>query len=170
LPRRKKIFRLAIHHKPDYIEARIRLAGLLRETARFDEAKLAYQEILGHHPDNSLAKLSLDIFCPGIFGSTLELNKRREEIESALDDYDPSSLGLDKKNVNNFPYPPIEMIHHGHNERPWRSKYADLFCQFFQAEHPEFTDNFSRKNSPTHRQGRPHIGIVVTHKHEGAFL
>ncbi|MBT4432041.1 MAG: tetratricopeptide repeat protein, partial [Nitrospinaceae bacterium] len=164
-------YRQAITCKTDYIEAWMHLAALMGEGTRYTEAQKAYQEILTHSPENTLAKLALDIFCPVFFNSTREIDEHRAKIEKSLDRYDPASLQIDfMETVNFFPFPSFEMVHHGRDELPWRSKYADLFAQFFRLEHPDLIGDFSTDEGQPDMNKHIHVGIVTTHKHEGPFL
>ncbi len=145
-------FREAVRLNPDYAQAHFNLGDLLRDTGEIDAAEAAYREAVRIDPNylhalinlgDTLLRLDADIFCPGIFHSTEEMDKRRAEIESALDSYSsgsdsPVSLDIDLNKLDFVQLPPYFMSFHGRNERPWKYKYADLFAGNFRRKHPEY--------------------------------
>lgn len=162
----KENYTKAIEHDPEYMEARHHLAALYGEMGLFEEAYAAHQELHRLRPDDPLLKLTADIYCPGIFDSSKEIRARREEIEAALDSYEPGSLQIDAKRLDYHPSPPFYMAFHNSNERPWRSKYAALFHRPAAKASPETLARHAESGAAP----RLKIGFVTTYKSEDPFL
>ncbi len=124
-------------------KARLNLADCLAFAGRFEESQSLRRETVRLFTGDTLPRLDADIFCPGLFDSTDEMDQRRAEIESALDGYSSDSnslesLDIDLNNLDFVQLPPYFMLFHGRNDKPWKCKYADLFAGNFKRKYPEY--------------------------------
>lgn len=132
-----KSFREAIRLNLNYLEAYFWLASdywLLGEDGK-DEP--LFRAALERWPDNHLLRLLTDTIYPAIT-TTEVLDRRRREISEILETYDPASFNFSLADTPKFARPlPFYMAYHGRDDLSLKSKYADLFADYFKLTYPE---------------------------------
>lgn len=151
-------YRRAVQLKPDFAAAQRNLALTLEKQGKSDEAKVAYRRLLDLEPDNVALRLHLDTLAPLIPESNEQIDRYRADLLAALDRHGPT-LPLDLADLNQADAePPSIITYHGRDDLEIKRKWAALVA-----------GNFTPRE-PVASGGRPHVGFVVTHGHEGVFL
>ncbi len=155
-----KSFREAIRLDLNYLEAYFWLASdywLLGEAGR-DEP--LFRAALERWPDNQLLKLLVDTIYPAIT-TTEVLDRRRREISEILETYDPASFNFALADAPKFARPlPFYMAYHGRDDLSLKSKYADLFADYFKLKYLETYSGADFRRSLEKEKSR--IGFFVT--------
>ena len=134
-------FRDAIRLNPNYLEAHFWLATdywLLGEDAR-DEP--LFRAAFDRWPDNHLLKLLIDTNYP-VITTTEVFDERRREINETLGGYDSTSFNFLLADLSKFARPlPFHLAYHGRDNLNMKSKYADLFADYFKHKFPKLYSN-----------------------------
>jgi tetratricopeptide (TPR) repeat protein len=150
--------RRAVEMKPDLAAARGNLGMLLSGQGRVDEARACYAEAIAIEPLEPVWKLNRLTLCPTVFASNREIDDYRQGLLEELAHFDTATLDRDFPNrATSGCMPAFNWQFHGRNDRPLREAYARLFRGCFDDE------------TAPGSSGRPRVGMVVTHAHEGAF-
>ncbi len=150
--------RRAVEMKPDLAAARGNLGMLLSGQGRVDEARACYEQAIAIEPLEPAWKLNRLTLCPTVFASNREIDDYRRRLLEELALFDIGGLDRDFPNrATAGCMPAFNWQFHGRNDRPLREAYARLFRGCFDQE------------TAPGSSGRPRVGMVVTHAHEGAF-
>jgi predicted O-linked N-acetylglucosamine transferase (SPINDLY family) len=146
--------------KPDFAEPLRNLGTLLEQQGKTDEARDALRHYLQRAPDDDLQRLHMETLCPLIAESNQEIDDYRTRLASTLAHYaaQPPRFDLPTLHTSNA-HTPFMLPYQGRDDRSIREQWAALFYGRIPT--------YERQISPT---GKPHIGFVVTHGHEGVFL
>ena len=152
-------YRRAATLDPGYADARLNLATALERQDRHGEAADCLAEVARLRPGEPLIALRRAAFCPSVFPSTESIARCRAELESTLDAFRGAGLPWDRDDITTAGCnPSFNLAHHGEDDLRLRTKFAAVF-------RPPAPRPAARAHP-----GRPRIGFVVTHPHEGSFL
>ena len=148
-------FEQATQLKPDFVDAQRNWGQALEKQGKVAEARYHYQLVLNHSPENALFRLHAESICSPIPAGNEAIDTYRSQLLKTLTHY----LADPPLQLGDRPYgePPSLTLYQGREERGLKEAWAKLFAHL-----PQFR--------PEHHSGRPHIGFVVTHGHEGVFL
>jgi protein O-GlcNAc transferase len=143
---------------PDDGDIEISLGHAFLTQGRFAEAKDCYRRDLERRPGRFLATLRFNALCPPIAESNAWIDEYQARLVEVLDEAITADWSLDAADLHKSgAEPPMALTYHGRNVLPIMSRYAALFAAKIKPlELPE-------------HHGKPKIGIVVTHGHEGVF-
>lgn len=152
-------YQRALALNPNYAQAHNNLGSALCEQGDLEQALMHFREALRIDPGRVLWRLRMELLAPAVISDMDDVGKTRGRIEKALDDFPATDLGrhLDELSTNDA-FPSFYLAYQGYNERPLRTKFARLFS----------TTTAAAKH--TRSPGAPHVGFLVTAKHETAFL
>jgi protein O-GlcNAc transferase len=155
----------AISHFQEAITLNPRFANIHRNLGLAEKmrgnvpaAHAAYQQSLALEPADSLLRLEMETLAPFILASNEAIDRYRAGLEATLDRFlnQPFPIDLTQLHLGEA-CPPYVLVYQGHNDRPLKEKWAQLFHGRLPAGEPQ------------PGQERPHLGFVVTHVHEGVF-
>lgn len=134
------------------------LANALVDQGRLSEARSHYRREVQRYPDRWLRRLRLETLAEPIPPSRDYIDQYRCDLLAALDRYgqQPRAVPLAELHTSGAE-PPMALAYHGQNDLPIKARYAELFAPLLAPA------------DPPPRHDRPHVGIVVTHGHEGVF-
>lgn len=145
--------------QPESAGAHLGKSRTLNALCRDGEAVDSIRRAAVIEPDNEMLGLSAEVYCPVIMESADEIERRREEIETALNNRAPGSILLRPDEILAWgAEPSFYLAYHGKNDLEIRSKYADLFR----------VDDLIEPEGSGEEVCR--IGFVVTERHEVIFL
>lgn len=152
-------FRQALRFRTDYAEPHNNVGTILRDEGKIEEAKASFEAALRIKPEKTLWALGTDTLCPVVPHNNEEIELVRRRIDAALDRYQGMKLEMSLEDIPaSSCHPSFYLAYHGRNERYLRKKFGDLFAKSFAPV------------KPIRRGGCPHIGFIVTNKHEAVFL
>ncbi len=154
-------YRQALGYQPDSVEARINLGKMLEQQGLIEEAQECYQQVPARDVDHALFLLRVESLCPPVPASHAAIDGYRTALRARLEQWrEPPDLRLDPGSLHvSGLEPPLALIYQGHDDRPLKEAWAALFQHLLSKVEP----------SPLAGH-KPHVGFVVTHGHEGAFL
>ncbi len=148
-----------IRLQPESAGAHLGKSRALSALCRDGEATDFMRRAAVLEPNNEILSLFSDAYCPVIMESTDVIERRREEIEAALNNRAPGSILLRPDEILRWGVEPsFYLPYHGKNDLEIRSKYADLF-RVDDLVGPEGSGEAVYR-----------IGFVVTERHEHIFL
>ncbi|MGQ0622419.1 MAG: O-linked N-acetylglucosamine transferase, SPINDLY family protein [Panacagrimonas sp.] len=151
-------YRKAIELQPDFPEAHSNLAQCHEALSEIGSARRHFEIAIGN-ADRPLDRLHAAALCPLIPQSRESIAEFRAQLDHRLDEFLATPFAIDLKSLKTLTgEPPSVMVYQGEDDRPLKEKYARLFADKL----PRF--------EPKPGQGRPRVGFVVTHGHEGVFL
>lgn len=136
------------------------LGNAYLDQGRIEEAAACYGREIARHPSNWPRQLKLDALADPIPADNDSIDNYRSRLAVTLDRWaagprPPLNLGtLHTSGAE----PPMALAYQGRDDRRLKERWAALFAGAF----PELP---LRPNT-----GRPHVGVVVTHGHEGVFF
>ncbi len=152
-------YRSAIRPNPGYADAWLNLATALERQDRHGKAADCLTEVARLRPAEPLIAVRRAALCPAVFPSTEAIARYRTQLEATLDAFRGAELPWDRDDITTVGCnPSFNLAHHGEDDMRLRTKFAQVFRQ--PAPRPD------ARADP----GRPRIGFVVTHPHEGSFL
>lgn len=162
-------FRRALTWRPGYADAHRNLAQVLEQQGDVAAAGVSYDRVLAIDPADDLLRLYRETLCPVIPASQAEIERCWADLDAALarrlDRGAPVALDrLDRLDA----VPPSLTVYHGRDERAFKARWASLFAAHRGTDAGAVA--ISRAPDARAADGRPHIGFVVTHGHEGVFL
>jgi len=182
-------FRKAIGQRPEFAEAWRNLGQVFEKQGDIDAARQSDLRALELRPEDALLRLSTETLCPVIPTDNAEIDRYWAELDATLTRYlerDPP-LALDEvRRLDGAP--PSLTAYHGRDERAFKERWAALFAGRIGAggagdavgAGDPGTGAGTAGQAVARREGqsaarpmaagRPHIGFVVTHGHEGVFL
>lgn len=186
-------FKQSIAIQPNFVEARRNLGQAFEKQGRLAEAVESYKAVLALEPEDDLFRLSVETTCPIIPASNEAIRQYWSGLEATLTRCLERDTPLSLDGLNRLDgIPPSTMVYHGRDERAFKERWARLFAgrlaedgtpshsrpaNVSRSPAATASDNESDKasgNKPgkatSHEFGKPHIGFVVTHGHEGVFL
>lgn len=151
-------YRRALELKPDFAEAHRNLGQCYEAVSDLDNARRHFAIATG--PDGPpLERLHAAALCPLIPESRDAILEYRARLDRVLDEFLATPFAIDLRSAKEIAGEPASvMVYHGEDDRPLKEKYARLFA-----------DKLPR-DEPRGGTGKPHVGFVVTHGHEGVFL
>ncbi|SFI18366.1 tetratricopeptide repeat protein [Planctomicrobium piriforme] len=145
---------------PASMEVEATIGGAYARQGLAREAKEWYQQLAGCQPDSLLARLRCELVEEVIPQSDEAIRAGREQALTLL----RSVAGSNRIEINDELHrrgstPPMSWTYHGLDDRPLREALAAIYLQAIE---------------PVSRTARvksacPHVGVVVTHGHEGVF-
>ncbi len=153
-------YRQAIALDPGHVDARLNLATALERLDRQAEASACLAGVERLRPGDPAIALRRASLCPAVFASTDAIARHRADFETALDTLRGAGLPWDRDDITVGCHPPFNLTFQGEDDRRLRTKFAAVFRP--PAPRPDAR--------PRGAGGRPRIGFVVTHPHEGSFL
>jgi len=152
-------YRRAAQLKPDFIDAHRNLGLVLEKQGKLEEARQSYQRVLALEPGNTLFRLHVETLGPIIAASSADIDQYRTQLMATLERYRGCPLPVDLRQLQQLEgAPPASLIYHGRDDRSLKVQWAALFKDSFPTQPRQVG------------QGKPHIGFVVTHGHEGVFI
>lgn len=143
---------------PKQTDLDISLGHAYLAQGQFHEAQACYRRDLARRPNQFLAQLRLDALCPPVVESEAEIDAYQARLGQVLERALEAQWTLDLTKLHSSgAEPPMALAYQGRDVLPWLSRYAALFA-------PKI-----RPLELAPRQGKPKVGIVVTHGHEGVF-
>ena len=122
------------------------------------QAVAHYRRACEQQPQQWLPRLRADTLCEVIAPNHIYSARYQASLESSLDRAitEQSTIALESLHSCGAE-PPMSLAYHVQNVRPMMERYAELFAERIKP----------LELSPL--QGKPRVGIVVTHGHEGVF-
>ncbi len=155
-----KYYLKAIELDPGFIQAYNNVALAYEKIGKIAEARHYYQKVLESTPDDLLFKLHIDTMCPVIPFNNEEIDNYRKNLLITIGNYIDLNIKFDLKKIFSAnPRLSDSLVYQGREELPLRLKFAEIFKNSFPVK--------EQLIAPL--QGKPHIGMVVTKKHEGIF-
>lgn len=149
----------ALRCKPDFAAAHANLSSARAAQDQIDAARQALDAAIALNPGRAVWPLRHLHLCPAVFDDVATLDAYRTDLENRLDAVLAAPPKLDWRDLGREAcQPSFNLAHHGRPNRTLKGKFAALFTPAFAAE------------PPPPATGKPRIGFVVTHQHEGCFL
>jgi predicted O-linked N-acetylglucosamine transferase (SPINDLY family) len=122
------------------------------------EAAAWYRRELSRRPDDWLRRLRLETLCEPVLPDNAAIDAYRARLAETLERYHGQKLSLPAERLHaSGAEPPMALAYHGRDDLPLKTRYAALFAA---AVSPQ---------AVLPGTGKPHVGVVVTHGHEGVF-
>lgn len=151
-------YQQAQEHAPDHPDLDGSLGNAYLKIDRVEEARTCYRRGLARRPGNFLAELRLQGVTESVPASNEAIDEYRAQLLAALDRWIESRPAVDLAELHTSgAEPPMALAYQGRDDRPVKELYAALFAAALPPGDPPSTS------------GKPHVGIVVTHGHEGVF-
>lgn len=151
-------YQRAIKLRPGDVDIENNLGDAFLKRGDVTNARASYDRALAARPDNWLRRLHRDAIQSVIPESNEAIDEQRTQLAAVLDQLIEAQLAMDATTLHSSgAEPPMLLTYQGRDDRPLREKYAKLFTPLIQPR------------KLTKRQGKPHVGIVVTNGHEGVF-
>lgn len=123
-----------------------------------DKATAIYRKTLDRPGDQWVRELRIQSLAEVVPPSNAYIDEFRQALLHYIRDLGQQRLSLDLSALHGSAVePPMLLAYHGRDERPVREAYGELFSKLI----PPL--------EPYRPEGMPHIGVVVTHGHEGVF-
>jgi tetratricopeptide (TPR) repeat protein len=135
------------------------LGNAYADLGRLAEAADAYRRELTRYPERWVRQLRIASIVEPVAPSNAAIDAYRAGLMAALDRIavEPHpAIDLEKLHSSGAE-PPMALAYQGCDDRPLRERWARLFTGRLPTV------------SPRRNDGPPHIGVVVTHGHEGVF-
>lgn len=155
-------YRQVLKYRPDSVEAWINLGKVLVQQGFVEEGRECYQQVLAMGIDDPLFRLRVESLCPPVPASQAAIDSYRAALRARLTAWGESAdMRLDLALLHTSDLePPSALIYQGGDDRPIKEAWAALFQPLLPEVEPP--------SLPAGR--RPHIGFIVTYRHEQAFL
>jgi predicted O-linked N-acetylglucosamine transferase (SPINDLY family) len=152
-------FNTALRYDPGNTDIRGNLVQSYLAAGERSQAMAELDALAKLHPEKWWYRFRRDTLVDDIAESNAAIDDSRDRVSAALDRYSSRTLMLDAAELHSSCIePPMALTYQGRDERPLRERYAQLFAPLL----PE--------SNPSRKAGKPHVGFVVTHGHEGVFL
>lgn len=151
-------YRMASTFRPDDPDLDDSLGNCLVAAGKIDEATLAYRQANSRRPGKWLRSLRCDLLAPPVAPNLEFIDEYRRRIPEILNRYanrgpiDPAELHTSGAE------PPMGLAYQGRDDRPLKEEFSRFYRERLPAIDP-----------PPKRDGKPSLGVVVTHGHEGVF-
>lgn len=153
-------FRRAIAQRPGFVEAWRNLGQVFDKQGDIEAARRSYRRALELQPEDALLRLSTETLCPVIPADQAEIDRYWDALDATLARYLEQGPPFRPEQLRRPDgAPPSLTAYHGRDERAYKQRWAAMFAGCFGAGSP------GRPGG-----GKPHLGFVVTHGHEGVFL
>lgn len=151
-------YRKALDLRPDDPDLRDNLGDAYYRQGRRAEAVSAYLSGRGALPDGWLRRWRTEFLPEVIPHGRASIDPYREGVMRKIEGYrrDVKSVELDRLHGSGAE-PPMALTYQGRDDRPLKSAMAEFFAERIQPF------------QPLPGEGMPHVGVVVTHGHEGVF-
>jgi protein O-GlcNAc transferase len=154
-----KCYRRALELDSTNTDVRGNIAQALLALGRKEEAVAEYQVLAAMQPGKWWYALRTACLIDDVAADNASIDVARRELDAALDECMSVANAVDIDDLNSSGIePPMQLAYQGRNDRPLREQYAELFAPLIPAA------------DPRGGTGKPHVGFVVTHGHEGVFL
>jgi predicted O-linked N-acetylglucosamine transferase (SPINDLY family) len=152
-------YREALRGQPDNADLPGNLAQAYGELGRWEDARAAYRETLARRPEDWLAALRIELLGHDVPADAAEIDASRAAVVDAVERVVPSDRALAAERLHSSCVePPMRLVYHGRDDLDIKIRYAARFQPLI------------RPLAPVPGSGPPHVGVVVTHGHEGVFL
>lgn len=149
-------YRRAIELKPDDPDLKDSLGNCLVAAGRIEEAKAIYAST--SRSEKWLRSLRSDLLALPVAPDQTYIEEYRLSVSENLKRYaDRASIDVVELHTSGAE-PPMVMAYHGRDDRQLKEQFSRFFGSRLPACDP-----------PPARTGKPSIGVVVTHGHEGVF-
>jgi protein O-GlcNAc transferase len=151
-------YRKAATLRPDDADLDDSMGNCLIAAGKVAEATEAYRRAGSRRPERWLRSLRCDLLAPPVAPDGAFIAEYRRCIPEVLNRYadrgpiDPAELHTSGAE------PPMLLAYQGGDDRPIKEQ----FSRFFRERLPTL-------DPPAQRDGKPSLGVVVTHGHEGVF-
>lgn len=152
-----KSYQQALAIDPNFMPTHQNLFQFYDQRNQIQEARKLLTKMRRIQPNNPHLRLKELALFPIINPDQEETLKQIEQFRQGIQSINKEDLHLDKLQSNNLSFPSI-ITYYGLDDRQLREEYAALFEHLFNFQPPRYN----------HRE--PHLGFLVTHKHEGVFL
>ncbi|QDU64125.1 TPR repeat-containing protein YrrB [Planctomycetes bacterium Pan216] len=145
---------------PNDVTVQANLGRVLSRVDEFAEARRCFVHIARSRPEGPLWELAGACLCPTLYESSDEITAYRQQLVDALtkaEQANPATVNL-KTFLEIKPHPSFNLPFHGRDEKPLKSQFGRVFSRYVDAERPK------------PGEGKPHVGFVVTDRHETPFL
>lgn len=143
---------------PDNTEIDAPLGHLTLLEGDFARATHYYQRLSARNPDCLLKRLRVETLCEIVAPSVEYIDDYRTRLGATLQRLQEEPLRLHHDQLHSSgSEPPMTLAYHGRDDRILKEQYAALFSSRISP---------LELSPPT---GRPHLGVVVTHAHEGVY-
>lgn len=151
-------YRRAAELKPEDADLDDSLGNCLVAAGKTEEAKTIYRKAATRRPGKWLRELRCDLLAPPVAPNAAFIDEYRQSIPSILERYvERGSIELADLHSSGAE-PPMLLAYHGRDDR----LIKEQFSRFFRQRLPQF-------DPPERNKGKPSVGVVVTHGHEGVF-
>jgi predicted O-linked N-acetylglucosamine transferase (SPINDLY family) len=151
-------YRKAAALQPDDADLADSLGNCLVAAGKTAEAIEAYRRAGSRRPEKWLRALRCDLLALPVVPNLAFIDEYRQRIPDILNRYsDRGPTDLAELHTSGVE-PPMLLAYHGRDDRPLKEQ----FSRFFRERLPTF-------DPPAKRSGKPMLGVVVTHGHEGVF-
>jgi predicted O-linked N-acetylglucosamine transferase (SPINDLY family) len=145
----------ALAGAPPGVDVEGPLGDACLKQGRVAEAAGHYQALVRRYPERWLRRLRLEALAEVIPPSTDYVDDYRARLADVLARYRGERLALDAAQLHvSAAEPPVALAYHGRDDRPLKEGYAALFAPLI------------RPLDLPPPSGPPHVGVVVTHRHE----
>lgn len=145
---------------PNNEEVEVALGNAALALGRFDDARVAFGRLASRRPECLLRKLRHELLCDVIAPDSTFIDEHRREAAGKLQQMrDDRRLSFALTDLeSSCAEPPMPWTYQGRDERPLKEAYAALFADAI------------RPLELPRRNGKPHVGVVVTSGHEGVYV
>ena len=151
--------RKALELDPNCTEFHLNLGCAFAEQDMVEEAARCHDAACRLRPESTLWKMRSCGLCPVVFQNVEAVERYRADLERQLDRYRQMPIVFNWRTLTaDGATPSFHLAHHGRCNRQLKEKFAQVFEAHFPKERPHVG------------AGRPRIGFLVTHQHEGGFL
>jgi tetratricopeptide (TPR) repeat protein len=152
-------YQRAIQLKPEDPSLEDSLGNALVAQGQIESAAAAYRRANARRPGNWLRQMRCDLLAPPVAPDLAFIDAYRARVTAALDRYaDRGQAALPDLHTSGAE-PPMLLAYHGRDDRLLMQRFAEFFANRLPTVDP-----------PKRREGKPRIGWVVTHGHEGVFV
>lgn len=152
-------YRLAARSKPDDPDLSDSLGHVYLAQGQIPEAADCYRKALSHRPERWWRELRIAALGPIVPPSGEAIDEYRDRVSRAIDQFADRNLRLELASLHSAGCePPMLLTYHGRDELPLKRRFAELYAPAMPPA-----------DLPRPGEGKPRVGIVVTHGHEGVF-
>jgi predicted O-linked N-acetylglucosamine transferase (SPINDLY family) len=152
-------YQKALVLSPHYAEARLNLGAAYADQDMVTEAAECFERAACLRPDKPLWRYRLLSLSPAVFTSVEEIDEYRAGLMARLDNCLSAAVRISPdRAVSDGFTPSFHLAHHGRDNRPVMEKFSAIVRPWIP------------NHAPQRRKGKPRIGFLVTHPHEGGFV
>jgi tetratricopeptide (TPR) repeat protein len=169
-------FRQATWLDAKYVDAWCNLGRVLQAQGKIDEAANCFSQLESLRPEQPIWRLQRSALCPVVFDSAADRRAFVPSLVPQLDEIARQGIGLTAEQVVSYGLrPPFAHQFLPGNLRPLREAYARVFFDAFATAGPPRTADATAWRGRSAAAAAPgngphHVGMLVTERHERAFV